>query len=90
MAADEIRRKRLSFRARHRGIKEADMLLGAFADRWLAEMSGADMDWLEALMLEQDVDILAWAFQSCGVPAALQGQMMERLQALDYFRPLDK
>lgn len=90
MAADKIRRKRLSFRARHRGIKEADMLLGAFADRWLAEMTAADLDWFELLMHEQDVDILAWAMQSCGVPDALQGRMMERLQQLDYFRPLDR
>lgn len=87
MAADIIRRKRLAFRARHRGIKEADMLLGAFADRWLPEMTAADLDWFEELMLEQDVDILAWAFRSVAVPEPLQGRMMQRLQALDYFRP---
>jgi len=30
----EIRRKRLKFRSWHRGIKEADILLGSFADKF--------------------------------------------------------
>lgn len=84
----DIRRKQLRWRAHHRGIKEADMLLGAFADRWLDGMSEADLDWFARLMEEQDVDILAWAMQSCAVPEPLQGAMMERLQTLEYFRPL--
>ena len=58
----EAWRKRTLWRAHHRGIKEADMLVGGFADRWLAEMDEAGQRWFEALLEEQDVDILAWAF----------------------------
>ena len=34
--SDDIRRKRLLFRSWHRGTKEADLLLGSFAERHLA------------------------------------------------------
>jgi antitoxin CptB len=37
-------------------------------------------------MEEQDVDILAWAIGTAAVPARWQGEMMTRLQALDYNR----
>ena len=88
MPSNDNRRKQLRWRAHHRGIKEADMLLGAFADRWLAQMTEAELGWFDALMEEQDVDILAWAFRSAEVPAELQGEMMQRLQTLEYFTPL--
>jgi antitoxin CptB len=80
----DARLKRLRFRSRHRGIREADMLVGGYFDRWHASWSEADMAWFEALLEEQDVDILAWAMGSAAVPARWQGELMTRLQALDY------
>ena len=38
------------------------------------------------LLEEEDVDILAWAMGKTAVPARWQGQMMTRLQALDYIK----
>lgn len=78
--------KRALWRAHHRGTKEADMLVGGFADRWLADMDEAEFGWFEALLDEQDVDILAWAFGKAVPPAELAGPMMDRLRALDYIR----
>jgi antitoxin CptB len=78
------RLKRLRFRSRHRGIREADMLVGGYFDRWHASWSEADMDWFEALLEEQDVDILAWAMGGAAVPERWQSEMMSRLQSLDY------
>ena len=80
------RRRRLIFRAMHRGTKEADMMVGGFADRWLDEMDADAIAWFEALMEEQDVDIMAWAFGRGEPPAHLKGPMFDRLRALDYIR----
>jgi antitoxin CptB len=80
------RLNRLRFRAWHRGVREADMLVGGYYDRWHPHWSDEEMGWFEALLEEQDVDILAWAIGSAAVPARWQGAMMSRLQALDYIR----
>jgi len=45
-----IRRKRLVYRSRHRGTKELDLLVGAFAERHLAEMDAGQLDRFEALL----------------------------------------
>lgn len=81
----DARLKRLSFRSRHRGTREADMLVGGYFDRWHRTWSDAEMGWFEALLEEQDVDILAWAIgAAAAVPARWQGEMMTRLRRLDY------
>jgi len=82
----DARLKRLRFRSHHRGIREADLMIGGYFERWHEEWSEADMDWFEALLEEQDVDILAWAMGSAGVPERWRGEMMRRLQALDYVK----
>jgi antitoxin CptB len=84
----EVRLKRAHWRAHHRGTKEADMLVGGFADRWMAELAQdeAAFGWFEALMEEQDVDIMAWAFRKAEPPEALAGLWMNRLMELDYIR----
>ena len=82
----EAWRKRTLWRAHHRGIKEADMLVGGFADRWLTQMDEGGERWFEALLEEQDVDILAWAFGTADVPEELAGEWMQRLMARDYLK----
>ncbi|MGL6043252.1 MAG: succinate dehydrogenase assembly factor 2 [Sandaracinobacteroides sp.] len=84
--SDELGMKRALWRAHHRGTKEADMLVGGFADRWLAELDADGFRWFEALLEEQDVDILAWAFGKAEPPEALRGVNMDRLISLDYIR----
>ena len=81
-----IRLKRLRFRAWHRGTKEADLMIGGFFDRHGAGWSAEETDWFEALLEEQDVDIMAWALGTLPVPERWQGAMMERLRRLDYIR----
>jgi antitoxin CptB len=80
------RLKRLRFRAWHRGVREADMLVGGYFDRWHGAWGAAETQWFEALLEEQDVDILAWAIGTAAVPERWQGEMMTRLQALDYIQ----
>jgi antitoxin CptB len=55
-----IRRKRLSFRAWHRGMREVDLLLGRFADAHLADLGADELGAFEALLEVPDQDVLAW------------------------------
>jgi antitoxin CptB len=56
----DIRRKRLLFRSWHRGTKEADLLLGSFAERHLPGFTPEQVDRYEALLGADDADLLAW------------------------------
>lgn len=85
----DIRLKRLRFRAWHRGTKEADLLAGGFFDRFSAEWDDAEIAWYEALMEEQDVDIMGWAIGTIAVPEHWNGPLMQRMRTLDYI-PIEK
>ncbi|RMF10677.1 MAG: succinate dehydrogenase assembly factor 2 [Alphaproteobacteria bacterium] len=78
------RRKRLYFRSWHRGIKEADILLGNFADKYLASLTADQLDRYEDLIQEQDVDIIAWITGSQPPPKRFDTDVMQLLQKLDY------
>ena len=80
----DTRLKRLKFRAWHRGVREADLLIGGFFDRFGAGWDDAGRDWFEALLEEQDVDIMAWAMGREAPPARYAGPQMEQLRALGY------
>jgi len=80
----EARLKRLGFRASHRGIREADLLIGGFFERHQAGLNDAEIAWFERLLEEQDVDIMGWAIGTLPVPERWLGEMMRRLQALNY------
>lgn len=79
-----VRRRRLRFRAWHRGTKEADLLIGGFCDRHLADWDETDIAWYERLLEEQDVDIMAWAIGTQAVPERFQGRTMQAMRQLDY------
>ena len=53
-------RKRLLFRSWHRGTREADLLLGSFADAHLSAFDGAMLDRYEALLEIPDADLFDW------------------------------
>jgi len=80
----EDRLKRLRFRAWHRGTREADFMIGGFFDRHHADWQDADMAWFEALLNEEDVDIMAWAIGTLPVPERYAGPLMRHMQKLDY------
>ena len=62
------------------------MMIGGFFDAYAARWTDSQLDWFEALLEEQDVDIMAWAFGRGEPPEALSGPMFERLKTLDYIR----
>jgi len=80
----DTRLKRLKFRAWHRGTREADYMIGGFFDRHHAQWDEAGIAWFEALLEEQDVDIMAWAMGTQAVPDRFAGEQMRVMQKLDY------
>ncbi|NVJ96837.1 MAG: succinate dehydrogenase assembly factor 2 [Alphaproteobacteria bacterium] len=80
----EDRRRRLLFRAWHRGIKELDLIFGNFVEAHKDEFSAEDCAWFETLFEEQDHEILGWVTKGIDIPEKFQGPMMDRLQKLDF------
>ena len=80
--------KRLHWRAHHRGTREADALIGGFFDARHDGWSLDDCDLFNALLEEQDVDIMAWALGTATAPERFQGPMLESMKRLDYIRIL--
>jgi antitoxin CptB len=56
----DTRRRRLLFRATHRGTFENDLLLGGFVRAQLDLLTEADIEALEALMDLPDPDLADW------------------------------
>ncbi len=82
----EARLKRLKFRAWHRGTREADYMIGGFFDTYASGWTASEMDCFEALLEEQDVDIMGWALGTIPVPERWQTPMMDAFRRLDFIR----
>jgi antitoxin CptB len=80
----EQRLARAKFRAWHRGTREADYMIGGFYDRYHTEWGEDALAWFEALLDEDDVDVMAWALGSQPAPDHLAGELLAMMQRLDY------
>ena len=80
----ENTRKRLHFRAWHRGTKESDLILGRFADAYLAEMTVEELADFEKVLDRIDPELMDWITGREPVPANLRTPLLDRLLA---FRP---
>jgi antitoxin CptB len=78
--------KRLAWRAHHRGTKEADLLVGGFFDAYHQQWSSGERSTFEAMLDEQDVDIMAWAHGVAEPPERFEGPLIVALRKLDYIR----
>lgn len=76
--------KRARFRAEHRGTKEADILIGGFFRAHAAALADDALPLLEAMLDEDDVDIMAWAIGKAELPERYRGELGKRLVRLDY------
>jgi antitoxin CptB len=76
-----MRRKRLRYRAWHRGTKEMDLILGPFADAHTEAMGGAELDRLEALMDEEDPPLLTWVMGQQEPPAHVDRDFLQHVIA---------
>ena len=75
------RRKKVLFRAWHRGIKEMDIVLGNFADANLPTMSESDLDILEHLMDAPDRELFKWISGETETPENYRSHVMDAITA---------
>jgi len=58
----EKQRKRLLYQSRHRGTKESDLFLGAFADFYLPNFGAAELAEYESILAEDDDTLFDWIY----------------------------
>lgn len=78
------RRKRLIFRAWHRGVKEADIIIGTFVKKYVSSWTDDELTWFETLLEETDKDILSWIMRTADVPSRYDTPILHAMQKLDY------
>src|ERR1700731_5409059 len=76
----ETLRRKLVFRAWHRGTSEADLLIGGFADRCLRAFTSEDLRQFERLLGEDDPDIDDWIAGRRNVPKEHDNNVMALLR----------
>ena len=77
----DVRRRRLRFRAWHRGTREMDLLMGRFADAELARLPDAEIDEFELLMEAPDRDVFSWLTGELALPGNYDTAVFRRLRA---------
>ena len=77
------RRKRLLYQSCHRGRKEADLILGAFAERHLSDLDEEGLDQFETLLACPDQQIYAWVAGRQVIPEKFDNKIMEMLKKLE-------
>lgn len=75
------RRRRILFRAWHRGMREMDLIMGRFAEERLNGMDADDLDRFEALIEVPDRDLLAWLTGREPVPSNYDTAVFAALRA---------
>ena len=73
----EVVRKRLRFRSWHRGTKEADLVLGPFADEHLEGFGRRELEQYAAILEQADPDLYNWVVGAEAVPEGLRTPVME-------------
>jgi antitoxin CptB len=78
---DEPRRRRLLFRATHRGTQENDLMIGGFVRGHLDTLTDADVTALEDLMELPDPELADWLTGRTPIPSEHATPMLLRIRA---------
>jgi antitoxin CptB len=73
---DETRLKRLRFRAWRRGFREADLILGPFADSHAPSLTEGQAAAFEALLDQPDHDVYGWIVGTGPAPAPFETDLI--------------
>ena len=76
----EVRRKRVRFRAWHRGTREMDLLLGRFADAELGGFDDRTLNAFEALLEVSDPELYGWIVGNFEAPPLYDTPLLRRLR----------
>ena len=75
------RRRRILYRAWHRGIREMDLIMGRFADAEIGTLTEAELDAFEALIEVPDRDLFRWITGEDETPSNYDTAVFGRLKA---------
>jgi len=80
----DTRRKRLLYRAKHRGTKEADLVVGGFVQSHITALVEVELEDLELLLEISDADLMDWVTGRKEVPDSIENPFIVLL--LDYYK----
>lgn len=74
------RRRRILFRAWHRGMREMDLIMGGFANAEIENLSDAELDDFEILLEPQDQQVFSWISGSEATPAEYDTALFRKMR----------
>ena len=80
-SSDAVRRRRILFRATHRGSHETDILIGGFVRARLADFTEAEMDDLEEIMELPDTALADWLTGRRPIPDDVNSPILRAIKA---------
>jgi antitoxin CptB len=81
---DAARLNKLRYRAWHRGFREADLILGPFADSHVPSFSESQLDAFEHLLEAPDQDLYGWIIGREPTPPEYQGEVMDMVRSFRF------
>ncbi len=78
---DDVRLKRLRFRAWRRGFREADLILGPFADSHALSLTEDEVEAFERLLDRNDHDVYGWIVSGGEAPTDGEARLVSRIRA---------
>jgi len=80
----DARRRRLVWRASHRGMKEIDLIVGTYARREANTMDATALESFETLLDHTDADLYDWLVRCLTPPADADHELIEDLKKIRF------
>ena len=77
----DVRRRKILFRAWHRGIREMDLIMGRFVDAEIGTLTEAEIGELEGLLEVPDADLYRWISGEAETPSNYDTPIFRRIRA---------
>ncbi len=84
----DARRKRILYRATHRGTKESDAIVGGFFAQAVGDIPDDKLDEADELLEVADLDLVDWVMGRVPVPERWRDTLFDGVLA--YYRHLSK
>jgi antitoxin CptB len=75
------RRRRLLYRAWHRGMREMDLLVGSFCEAELERLSEIEVETFERLIEVPDQTLYQWIADPHSTPRDYRSELLDRLRS---------
>ena len=76
----DLRRRRLLFRATHRGTHENDLIIGGFVAARIGSFSESDLDALELMLELPDPDLAHWLSGRAPIPPEADTPILRQIR----------